>query len=427
MIATALSQTTIRIVWNVSTDTGGSGLAGYRVFRSLTSVGGYAQVGSDLSPASLSFDDTSLSAGQQRFYRVAAFDGRGNTSAQSSVTFAQTLGGGTTLPGFTPVSGYALLDNGDGTYQITGTGFGTKANAKPLWWFPLETDFNAHATLSRNTGNLSPDSTAVIQTSVRPVNATAAARVRACTSARQIPPPMIFQSPFTFTSQHLYVFIKRRYADAGRTEGGTGVALESKGLRLWNGAAGNPPDTYVGLGEEGGSSQTEGVDYPMVTINGSAASHYHNIGYDTDTWITFEHIFQESSSTSTNDGIWNTWYDGKFYHDYRTRWKTVRGTKVGFFDEYSNSNGDSFDYFHSIYIDDSPKRVWISDKSSFVVANHVADSGAITDRREVWIPMTWADGSIRVSPRLGSFTSYSGKSLFVGTDLLTAVRIGTFV
>lgn len=88
--ATALSQTAIRITWAASTDTGGAGLAGYRVYRSTTSGGTYAQVGTDLTTASLSFDDTSLSASTQRFYRVLAFDGNGNASALSSIVNATT-------------------------------------------------------------------------------------------------------------------------------------------------------------------------------------------------------------------------------------------------------------------------------------------------------------------------------------------------
>jgi hypothetical protein len=88
--ASALSQTTIRITWAASTDTGGSGLAGYRVYRSTTSTGTYSQVGSDLTTSSLSYDDTGLTAGTTRFYRVVAFDGNGNVSAQSSIASATT-------------------------------------------------------------------------------------------------------------------------------------------------------------------------------------------------------------------------------------------------------------------------------------------------------------------------------------------------
>lgn len=88
--ATALSQTAIRISWAAASDTGGSGLSGYRVYRSTTSTGTYTQVGSDLSTASLSYDDTGLTAGSTRFYRVVAFDGNGNVSSQSSTASATT-------------------------------------------------------------------------------------------------------------------------------------------------------------------------------------------------------------------------------------------------------------------------------------------------------------------------------------------------
>lgn len=96
--ATALSTSTIRIAWSACTDTGGSGLSGYRVLRSTTSGGTYTQIGSDLSTASLVFDDTTLSAGQQRFYRVVAFDGNANVSANSAtVNATTTAAGGATL------------------------------------------------------------------------------------------------------------------------------------------------------------------------------------------------------------------------------------------------------------------------------------------------------------------------------------------
>jgi hypothetical protein len=88
--ASALSQTAIRITWGASTDTGGSGLAGYRVYRSTTSTGTYTQIGSDLTTASLSYDDTGLSAGTTWFYRIVSFDGNSNASSQSTTASATT-------------------------------------------------------------------------------------------------------------------------------------------------------------------------------------------------------------------------------------------------------------------------------------------------------------------------------------------------
>jgi hypothetical protein len=89
--AVALSQTTIRITWAPSTDVGGSGLAGYRVYRATTTGGVYGPIGTDLSTASLSYDDSTLTAGTTRFYRIEAFDGNANRSALSSIASTTTL------------------------------------------------------------------------------------------------------------------------------------------------------------------------------------------------------------------------------------------------------------------------------------------------------------------------------------------------
>lgn len=91
--AAALSTSTIRTTWSASTDTGGSGLAGYRVFSSATLTGTYTQISPDLSTASLSYDDGTLSPSQARFYKISAFDGNGNVSAQSVVVSATTQSG----------------------------------------------------------------------------------------------------------------------------------------------------------------------------------------------------------------------------------------------------------------------------------------------------------------------------------------------
>ena len=73
--ATAVSQTQINLSWSASTDTGGSGLAGYRIYRGGTQVG---------TSATTSYSDSGLAAGTTYLYRVAAYDVAGNVSAQSS-------------------------------------------------------------------------------------------------------------------------------------------------------------------------------------------------------------------------------------------------------------------------------------------------------------------------------------------------------
>jgi len=84
LAGTVVSATQINLTWNTSTDTGGSGLAGYRIFRGGTQI---ASVGS------ASYSDTTVAGGTTYVYMVAAFDYAGNASVQSSSVSKTTLDG----------------------------------------------------------------------------------------------------------------------------------------------------------------------------------------------------------------------------------------------------------------------------------------------------------------------------------------------
>jgi hypothetical protein len=90
-VAQAVSSSLIRVSWTASTDSQSS-VAYYIVERALTSGGSYSQVG---TPATTTYDDASVLASTQYFYRVKAVDGSplANTSAASSVVNATTPAG----------------------------------------------------------------------------------------------------------------------------------------------------------------------------------------------------------------------------------------------------------------------------------------------------------------------------------------------
>ena len=70
------TSTTVALGWSASTDTGGAGLVGYRVYRD----------GSATAPASVTgttFTDTGLTPGTNYSYVVTAFDAASNESAAS--------------------------------------------------------------------------------------------------------------------------------------------------------------------------------------------------------------------------------------------------------------------------------------------------------------------------------------------------------
>ncbi len=82
LIATAVSCTQVNLVWTASIDTGGSGLVGYKVYRNGVQIA---------TTALTSYSNTGLASSTSYSFTIAAYDGNGNTSAQSIATVAATL------------------------------------------------------------------------------------------------------------------------------------------------------------------------------------------------------------------------------------------------------------------------------------------------------------------------------------------------
>ena len=97
LTATAASSTSIGLSWTASTDTGGSGLAGYRLYRD----GATTALATVNTPAT-TYSDTNLTASTAYSYVVRAFDGAGNESAASAAASATTQAA--------PATGTAGLD-----------------------------------------------------------------------------------------------------------------------------------------------------------------------------------------------------------------------------------------------------------------------------------------------------------------------------
>lgn len=76
----------VSLTWSASTDAGGSGLAGYKVFRSTASNGTYTQVG---SVTTTSYTDVAVAARSTYYYYVIAYDGAGNNSAKTATLNAK--------------------------------------------------------------------------------------------------------------------------------------------------------------------------------------------------------------------------------------------------------------------------------------------------------------------------------------------------
>ena len=127
LTATSPTVSTIALNWSASTDSGGSGLAGYKVERCAGSgCSNFAQIA---TPTANSFGDTGLTASTIYSYRVRAHDNAGNLSGYSNVATVATLGtavngtcGTANLGTFAVApSGVALCSAGTPS-TLTGTG-----------------------------------------------------------------------------------------------------------------------------------------------------------------------------------------------------------------------------------------------------------------------------------------------------------------
>ncbi|AWV06511.1 glycosyl hydrolase family 18 protein [Marilutibacter maris] len=98
LASSSQTASSITLGWNASTDNpGGSGVAGYDVYRDGSLVG---------SPSQPSFTDSGLSANTGYSYRVRARDVAGNASAQSAAINVSTRDGGDPPAGDKRVIGY---------------------------------------------------------------------------------------------------------------------------------------------------------------------------------------------------------------------------------------------------------------------------------------------------------------------------------
>ena len=86
--AQTIDDHSIKLTWDPSTDTGGSGLAGYRIFRE--DVSNYGSAIAYVDASTTEYTNTNLQAGTTYRYKIKAVDNAGNTSDFSNVAEATT-------------------------------------------------------------------------------------------------------------------------------------------------------------------------------------------------------------------------------------------------------------------------------------------------------------------------------------------------
>jgi YD repeat-containing protein len=125
----AVSGTWVNLSWTASTDTGGSGLAGYEIFRNGGLIG---------SSSVASYSDQSASSAVTYTYQVRAYDGAGNRSGlsnQISVTTPDTVAPSAPgSPTFSSVTCYSATINWTAASDNVGvTGYRYSLNGGSSW------------------------------------------------------------------------------------------------------------------------------------------------------------------------------------------------------------------------------------------------------------------------------------------------------
>lgn len=126
-----ISNSVLRCVWLPSTDSGGSGLAGYKVERSADGITGWAVV---YTGTAATFDDVGLATLTRYYYRCRAYDNAGppnfsSYSATGNALTASNVGGFARKPNIpTPALPSSFLRTFYADSAAAGGGLGTQAS-----------------------------------------------------------------------------------------------------------------------------------------------------------------------------------------------------------------------------------------------------------------------------------------------------------
>jgi hypothetical protein len=280
---------------------------------------------------------------------------------------------------------------------IQGSGFGSKAVARPLQFFDYGNSSTRSSTLARSAytaqtrGTLSglvvaPGSHTSLQVDMGH-NEKAAGPL----------------DGVGFKSSSVYVWIKHRYEfNVISASGPNGFNL--KVFRLWYPYT---HDTYVAYQGSGGS--LVGVE------NTQDSSVWFHMRPKEGAWVVDEYDY-ESSGIDSTDGMLQYARNGILAWSPTTRFRMRTSSlpqpyQVLYFDQVSNNQiaKGTYIYIDSIYVDDTRQRVIVSDEPTWSTQ---VDTGQEW-HREVQIPTAWSDGQIQITVRQGSLDTFAGKYLYV--------------
>ena len=280
---------------------------------------------------------------------------------------------------------------------IQGSGFGSKAVARPLQFFDYGHSNTGSSALARSTYTAQTRGT--LSGAVVAPGSRTSLQVDMGGNEKAAGP----LDGVGFKSSSVYVWIKHRYEfNVISASGPNGFNL--KVFRLWYPYT---HDTYVAYQGSGGS--LVGVE------NTQDSSVWFHMRPKEGAWVVDEYDY-ESSGIDSADGVLQYARNGILAWSPTNRFRMRTSSlpqpyKVLYFDQVSNNQiaKGTYIYIDSIYVDDTRQRVIVSDEPTWSTQ---VDTGSEW-HREVQIPMAWSDGQIQITARQGSLDTFAGKYLYV--------------
>ncbi len=235
--ATAVSSSEIDLTWTASTPGSSGSVAGYKIYRNGTQVA---------TSVSTSYPDTGLNANTGYSYTVAAFDGAGNTSAQSSAASATT---NAILPAISSFSAAPASINAGQSSTLSWSVSGTPA--------PSLSINNGVGTVSGTSVSVSPT-----QTTTYTLTATSTAgTVTSQTTVTVITPPSVPAGLGATAVSSSEIDLSWTASTPGSSGSVAGYKIYRNGLQVGTSVSTSYPDT--------GLNASTGYSYTTAAFDGA--------------------------------------------------------------------------------------------------------------------------------------------------------------